>query len=303
MLCYMYVCMYIYLLVPLRITRLPFRIHIIRLYILLSPVFTFSFPSYIFLIVTSCLTFSLIFYLFFRTPRHARLARFTYLISLSSCFVLIFYFYTCLYIFYTFFSTQSLSPPLLFPLSILRLFLPQYHLPLISFPTLYLAILLYFSSFHPIFGYFGSTSTVISLYHLLYLDWLIFSYLSVSCSFLSSLSIFSYPLLSSYSCPSSSPSILRPCSFTMPLPLSHSDMFSPLSRSLSFISFRHSLAISLPSPFLNFSSYFHALLPALVLILSLSTSSLIMYPGVLQSTPSVHLINMLCYIILSYLFY
>ena len=46
--------------------------HILRLYILLSPVFTFFLPSYIFLIVTSCLTFSLIFYLFsarFATPR------------------------------------------------------------------------------------------------------------------------------------------------------------------------------------------------------------------------------------------
>ena len=94
--------MYIYLLVPLRVTRLPFRIHIIRLYVLLSPVFTFSFPSYIFLIVTSCLTFSLVFHLFFphASPHLARHARFTYLISLSSCFILIFYFYTCLYIFF-----------------------------------------------------------------------------------------------------------------------------------------------------------------------------------------------------------
>ena len=66
------------LLVPLRVTRLPSRIHILRLYILLSPVFTFSFPSYIFFIVTSCLTFSLIFYLilsfFARLATHASLA-------------------------------------------------------------------------------------------------------------------------------------------------------------------------------------------------------------------------------------
>ena len=63
--------------------------HILRLYILLSPVFTFFFPSYIFLIVTSGLTFSLIFYLFsarFATPRTPRSLSFLLSILHSNLF-------------------------------------------------------------------------------------------------------------------------------------------------------------------------------------------------------------------------
>ena len=130
--------MYMYLLVPLRVTRLPSRItfsvftsfflpylhssFLLTYFLSLPPVLhsllfsTFfphasphlarhaRFPSYC---LSYILTYFLPYPIFLRTPRHGRLARFTYLISLSSCFILIFYFYTCLYIFYT----QSLSPP------------------------------------------------------------------------------------------------------------------------------------------------------------------------------------------------
>ena len=69
--------------------------HLLRLYILLSPVFTFFFPSYIFLIATSCLTFSLIFYLFsarFATPRTPRPLSFLLSILHSNLFSTLSYF-------------------------------------------------------------------------------------------------------------------------------------------------------------------------------------------------------------------
>ena len=65
--------MYVYLLIPLKVTRLPSRIYIFRINIFLSSVLTISFLFYVFLITTSFITLYLIFYLILLAP--PRLAR------------------------------------------------------------------------------------------------------------------------------------------------------------------------------------------------------------------------------------
>ena len=82
---FLFVCMYVYLLVSLRVTRFPFRLFISSVSSLSSPVFTFSFSFYIFFIIISYITFYLIFLpysTFLRTPRTPRLLYFSYLLIL-----------------------------------------------------------------------------------------------------------------------------------------------------------------------------------------------------------------------------
>ena len=133
-----------YVLIPLRITRLPSRLFVSfyifslfpRTYIstFFSPVFTFSFPFYIFLVITSYITFYLIFYLILlfsarlATPRTPRSPYFSYLLILM--------FHTCILFLYIF--IHSLSPP----------FSTSVSLSFISFSLSFL-----FISFPPLFSF------------------------------------------------------------------------------------------------------------------------------------------------------
>ena len=243
------------LLIPRRVTRLQFRLH--SLFTTVTRSYIFFFPSYGLSYIAPYILSYILPSFFFSLSclvSHVHHARSPGLLT-------------------TF--PQSLSPtPFLYYIGPLHVptFLPLLRIPtlsllfrspippppppLISSLILYLAILLYLSSFHPDFKNFGIPSTLISLYHLLLSDRSILSRLSLSCSFLSSFSILSYPCSSSSAFSSFLPCALIPLSFIIPLPFSQLDIYFSPSFSLSFISFKHSLAISRPSTFPHNSTLF-----------------------------------------------